>query len=89
MKIKNEKLLEEVVQFVAKAYKIDPATLNRNTDFQKDLELDSMSLVQSIVEIEEAYGVEIPEKRLFKIHTIGDIVDFLEEALPPRQVASA
>lgn len=73
-------MLEKVISLIAAAYKIDPSTLSRDTDFQKDLALDSLSLVQSIVEIEEMFDVEIPEKRLLKMHSIGDLVSFLEEA---------
>lgn len=76
-------MLEKVINLVAAAYKIDPSTLSRDTNFQNDLALDSMSLVQSIVEIEDLYAVEIPEKRLFRMHTIGDLVDYLEEVVEP------
>lgn len=72
-------MLEKVINLIAAAYKIDPSTLSRDTDFQKDLALDSLSLVQSIVEIEEMFDVEIPEKKLLKMHSIGDLVDFLEQ----------
>ncbi|CDN31269.1 hypothetical protein BN938_1175 [Mucinivorans hirudinis] len=76
-------MLEKVITFVAKAYKIDPATLSRHTDFIKDLALDSMKLVESIVEIEDAYNIEIPEKKLFKMKTLGDLADYLEATLSP------
>lgn len=79
----KENLLEKVIRLIASVYKVDPSTLSRGTNFQNDLSLDSMSLVQSIVEIEDTYGIEIPEKRLFKMNTIGDLVDFLEETLLP------
>lgn len=82
-------MLEKVINLIATAYKIDPSTLSRQTSFQNDLSLDSMSLVQSIVEIEETYGIEIPEKRLFKMNTIGDLVDFLDEALTPSKRSAA
>lgn len=76
-------MLEKVINLVATAYKIDPKTISRNTNFQNDLALDSMSLVQSIVEIEDIYSIEIPEKKLFKMRTIGDLVDYLEEVVHP------
>lgn len=76
-------MLEKVIALIAAAYKIDPSSLGRNTNFLKDLAIDSMNLVESIVEIEDIYDIEIPEKRLFKMHTIGDLVDYLEETLSP------
>lgn len=76
-------MLEKVIQLIAKMRKVDPATLSRDTNFQNDLKLDSMSMVQAVLEIEDRYDVEIPEKRLFQMKTIGDLVDFLEEKLGP------
>lgn len=80
-------MLDKIIQLIAKMHKIDPASLNRDTTFQNDLKLDSMSIVQAILEIEEKYDVEIPEKRLFKMKTIGDLVDFLEEKLAGRKMS--
>lgn len=74
-------MLEKIILLIAKSRKIDPATLGRNTSFQIDLKMDSMSIVQSILEIEEKFKIEIPEKKLFKMKTIGDLVDFLEQKL--------
>lgn len=78
-----------MIQLIAAAYKVDPKSINRETNFQNDLSLDSMSLVQSIVEIESLYDIEIPEKRLFKMHTIGDLVDYLEEVVKPKKSSGA
>lgn len=74
-------MLEKIILLIAKARKIDPSTLTRQTSFQMDLKMDSMSIVQSILEIEESFKVEIPEKLLFKMKTIGDLADFLETKL--------
>lgn len=82
-------MLEKVIQLIAAAYKVDPKSINRETNFQNDLSLDSMSLVQSIVEIESLYDIEIPEKHLFKMHTIGDLVDYLEEVVKPKKASGA
>lgn len=76
-------MLEKVIALIASAYKIDPSSLGRDTNFMKDLALDSMNLMESIVEIEDLYDIEIPEKSLFKMHTIGDLVDYLEQTLSP------
>ncbi|MEG1607135.1 MAG: acyl carrier protein [Mucinivorans sp.] len=75
-------MLEKVIQLMARVYKIDPSTITRSTDFQKDLKLDSMSLVQSVIEIEDEYGIEIPERKLFKMKTVGDLVDYLDKIFP-------
>ncbi len=81
-------MLEKIKQLISKAHKIDISRLNRDTSFQNDLKLDSMSIVQSILEIEDRFGVEIPEKRLFKMRNLGDLVDFLEEKLEKPSISA-
>ncbi len=81
-------MLEKIKQLISKAHNIDISKLKRETSFQNDLKLDSMSIVQSILEIEDRFGVEIPEKKLFKMRNIGDLVDFLEEKVGKPSVAS-
>lgn len=82
-------MLEKIITLIAKARKIDPKSLGRNTSFQVDLKMDSMSIVQSILEIEEKFKIEIPEKKLLKMKTIGDLVDFLELKLGKQNIAIA
>lgn len=79
-------MLNKIIQLIAKQHKLDVSKLDRDTTFQKDLKLDSMSIVQSILHIEELFNIEIPEKRLFKMRTIGDLVDFLEEKVSKKTV---
>ncbi len=75
----ENKLFDEVANIVAEKCGIELSQITRETSFQNDLSLNSLQLVESIVEVEERYNVEIPDNRLFKINTVGDLVDFLEE----------
>lgn len=82
-------MLEKIILLIAKARKIDPTTITRNTNFQIDLKMDSMSIVQSVLEIEDSLNIEIPEKTLFKMKTVGDLVDYIESKLGKSQVKLA
>lgn len=77
--MERSNIFNEVATLIAENYKINIDTITRNLNFQNDLALNSLQLVEYIVAIEDHFNVEIPDNRLFKINTLGDLVDFLEE----------
>jgi len=46
--------------------------------FIDDLGADSLDLVELIMEMEEAFGIQIADEELEKIRTIQDVIDFLK-----------
>jgi len=50
-----------------------------DTVLTADLGMNSMELFDLICDIEEAFGVEIPDKVLPKLVTVRDVVECLEE----------
>ena len=49
------------------------------TRLEKDLELDSLDLVELEMKLEEKFGFVIKDEDLFKFKTVGDIYKFLEK----------
>jgi acyl carrier protein len=47
--------------------------------FIDDLGADSLDIVELLMEMEEAFGVEIADEELEKISTIKDVIDFLKQ----------
>ncbi len=64
---------------IMREYKGD-ATLVLKKDMQliADLELDSFDLVSLVCQIEEEFKIEIPDREMKKIKTVGDVLDLLE-----------
>lgn len=77
----KEEIYNKVIEVICEKGKINGNTLSLNTNFQNDLGLNSMRLVESIVEVEETFNVEIPDRQLSQILTIGNLVDFLNEKI--------
>ena len=44
---------------------------------KEELDLESLDLVTLISEIETKYELEIPDKEIKKIQTVGDIINYL------------
>jgi acyl carrier protein len=48
--------------------------------FDKDLDIDSLTMVEVVVACEERFGVKIPDEALEQMRTVGDAVDFIAKA---------
>lgn len=57
------------------------ADLNEDTDLVADLEIDSVKLLELMMEIEDRFDVSVPINVLPDIHTVKDLALKLEELL--------
>ena len=69
--------LAEVLEEVAgtPADKVTP-----DAAFDKDLDVDSLTMVEVVVACEERFGVRIPDEALEGLRTVGDAVDYIAKA---------
>jgi len=58
---------------------IDPARIDETTSFRADLEADSLDLYTLVQELEDSYGVKMPDEQAAKIVTVGQAVDYVLE----------
>lgn len=72
-------LEERVIKLVTEQLDVTPEQCKLEASFIDDLGADSLDLVELIMEMEEAFGVEIADEELEKIRTIQDAVDFLRK----------
>jgi acyl carrier protein len=56
---------------------IDPARIDESTSFRADLEADSLDLYTLVQELEDSYGVKLPDEQAAMIVTVGQAVDFV------------
>ena len=58
---------------------IDAASIQPTDEVVKDLNADSIDVVEMLMNLEDEYGIKIPEDDFDKIKTVQDIVDELEK----------
>jgi acyl carrier protein len=68
---------EEIIKIIAGIAEVPEKGINENTNLLADLDLESLDLVTLISEIETKYELEIPDKEIKKIQTVGDIINYL------------
>lgn len=57
---------------------VDPATLNADALLREDLELDSMDILNLVVAINEATGIDVPEQDYGELTTVATIARYLD-----------
>ena len=53
-------------------------TVQLDKSFSDDLDVDSLSMVEVVVEAEEKFGVTIPDDQVKNLKTVGDAVAYIE-----------
>lgn len=71
-------MLEKLTELIVEKLDVDAASVTAETSFKEDLEIDSLDLFDLVMNVEEAFGVEIPSEDLENIKTVGDMVAYLE-----------
>lgn len=71
---------EHFDKFVAAAVKmldVEAGEVTREATFKEDLDADSLDLVEFVMELEEVFGVEMPEEEYQDLKTVGEAFDLL------------
>ena len=51
--------------------------IKSTSDLVEDLGADELDVVEIIISLEEAFGINIEEEDCEKMHTVGDVYDFM------------
>ncbi|MGY1743703.1 MULTISPECIES: acyl carrier protein [unclassified Blastococcus] len=67
--------LAEILEEVAG---VSPADATPEKSFTEDLDVDSLSMVEIATEVENKFGVAIPDDELANIKTVGDAITYIQ-----------
>ncbi len=75
----NEQEIEaKVIDIVAEQMGVDKSEITRETNFQTDLNADSLDIVELVMEFEDEFETNIPDDQAEKIQNIGQAIDFIK-----------
>jgi acyl carrier protein len=76
--------LARLVPILSNSFKIAPELVRPEARLSEDLKADSLDASVALMDIEEAFGIIVPEReRTYR--TVGDILQHIEELLQARQ----
>ena len=70
-------VLELVRSHLASELEVEPDYIEEGTRFKEDLDADSLDLVTLVMELEDRYGVRIPDEEAARIATVGQALDYI------------
>ena len=73
----RQEVLELIRSHLSDELEIGPETISEQTRFKDDLDADSLDLYTLVQELEDSYGVRIPDEEAARILTVGQAVDFI------------
>ncbi len=77
----NTNIFDRVQGIVAQQLGVDKKQVTEEANFADDLGADSLDTVELVMAIEEEFSIEIPDEDAEKIATLGQAIDFIEQAV--------
>ena len=74
----NMDTLTKIKEVVADKLDVNIEDIELEKSFVEDLGADSLDVVELIMGLEDAFGLEISDEQAEKIVTVGDAVQFIE-----------
>ncbi len=74
-------IFEEVKETICQQLKAKPEDITLETSFIDDLGADSLDSIELVMELEEKFGIEIPDEDAEKLHTVNDAVNYVRKKI--------
>ncbi len=70
---------DTICRIIASQIEIEPEKIQLSTKFQQDLGIDSLSIFEIVMELEDVYRIEIPTEDLEELISVADLVDYMNK----------
>lgn len=74
----EEQIIAGIAEVVEEVTGIEAADVTVEKSFIDDLDIDSLSMVEIAVQLEDKYGVSIPDEEVSSLRLVGDAVAFVQ-----------
>jgi len=72
-------MIEKLTEILREHTGEDDITINKDTVLITDLGLNSLDLVSLACSVEDEFGIEIPDRAIKNLKTIGDVIALIEK----------
>jgi len=77
----DSEIFERIRDYLAEQLEIDADKITPDSNMIEDFGADSLDLVDMITLLSDEFDVEIADEDIEEFHTVGDVVNYLEERL--------
>jgi acyl carrier protein len=79
-------ITDRISNVVVSRLHIEPDRVTEAANFVDDLAATSLDFVETIMSLEDEFGVEISDRDAEKLRTVGDVVALIRTKVPARSV---
>ncbi len=72
-------MLDRIREVICRYVSIEPEKLTEDTNIRSELGLNSLELINIAVAIEDEFDVEIPDREVGNLETLGDAIRIIEK----------
>lgn len=80
MALNEQEILAGLAEIVNEETGIEADAVQMEKSFQEDLDIDSLSMMQVVVNAEDKFGVRIPDDEVKNLTHVKDAVNFITNA---------
>ena len=74
----EEEIFNKIADMIADRFEISRDKITNDLNFQNDLDADSIDFVEFVMDLEDAFGSEIPDEDAEKLQTVGEAVEYIQ-----------
>ncbi|MHB1315263.1 MAG: acyl carrier protein [Christensenellales bacterium] len=74
-------ITEKVIEILALHLEIDPAKITPDSVLTEEFDIDSLDIVELIMNLENEFDIEITDDNLPAVRTVQDIVQYIANSL--------
>ncbi|GAB3128090.1 hypothetical protein GCM10027289_06640 [Tsukamurella serpentis] len=75
----QDEIVAAIAEIIEEVTGIEPSEVTLDKAFIDDLDIDSLSMVEIAVQLEDKYGVKVPDEDLAGLKTVGDAVAYIQK----------
>ena len=72
--------MEKLKKIIAEVLGADPAEIGEETRFVEDLAADSLDILEIIMQIQDVFGIEVPQEEAINVKTVGEAANMIKNA---------
>ncbi|MGI6513632.1 MAG: acyl carrier protein [Syntrophomonadales bacterium] len=74
-------VFDSVKEVIVEILDVPPEDIKHESKLVEDLEADSLDIVEMVMQLEDKFGLQIPESAFDDLKTVKDVVEYLEKRL--------
>ncbi|WP_290033827.1 acyl carrier protein [Ligilactobacillus cholophilus] len=75
----EQEIFNKIADIMVSHFDIKKEDIKMDLNFKTDLDADSIDFVEFILDLEDAFGEEIPDEDAEKLNTVGDAVEYIQK----------